>query len=189
MSVDAILSRPRYKPLALDATGRRHLVIVDGPGLPGPAPEGAEVWTVAHESRPIPGPTSPGASDRLRTFRSLPHLLTMLRHRLGREGLGFRLYAVGSESFLWDAGLMAAEFGLGAHEYFPTQAGSLRRRVYCVHCKAMTENVSTSIVPCSGCGAHLFVRDHFSRRLSAFMGFQIDSEVPGDLPMGEEVYP
>lgn len=189
MSLDAILSRPRYSPLALDPTGRRHLVVAEGPSVPADAVEGAEIWTVAHDSRPIPGPTSEGGDTRRRVFRATAHLLAMLRHRLAKESLGFRLYAVGSESFLWDVGLLAREFGLGAGEYRPTQAGTLRRRVYCVHCKSMTENVSTSIVACSGCGASLFVRDHFSRRLAAFMGFQIDSEVPGEVPAAEEAYP
>lgn len=50
------------------------------------------------------------------------------------------------------------------------------------------EGVTTSIVTCTGCGAPLFVRDHFSRRLAAFMGVQVDAEVPGEVPEAEELY-
>ena len=78
--------------------------------------------------------------------------------------------------------------GLDKDEYDLTHAGSERRRVYCIHCRAFTENVATNIVACSGCGAHLLVRDHFSRRLAAFMGVQVDAEIPGGLPSIEEAF-
>ena len=58
-----------------------------------------------------------------------------------------------------------------------------------VHCRTITRGVHTNIVSCSGCGRSLFVRDHFSRRLGAYMGFQIDAEVPGEVPAAEVVYP
>jgi hypothetical protein len=32
------------------------------------------------------------------------------------------------------------------------------------------------------------VRDHFSRRLAAFMGVQADAENPGELPQPEQLY-
>jgi hypothetical protein len=35
----------------------------------------------------------------------------------------------------------------------------------------------------------LFVRDHFSRRLGAYMGLMVDAESPGELPEIEEIYP
>ena len=39
-----------------------------------------------------------------------------------------------------------------------------------------------NVTPCPGCGAQLFVRDHFSRRLAAFMGVKVDAEAPGEFP-------
>jgi hypothetical protein len=33
------------------------------------------------------------------------------------------------------------------------------------------------------------VRDHYSRRLAAYMGFQVDAEAPGMIPRIESVYP
>jgi hypothetical protein len=53
----------------------------------------------------------------------------------------------------------------------------------------MNEDVATNIADCRGCGARLFVRDHFSRRLAAFMGVMVDAEVPGEVPEIEVVYP
>jgi hypothetical protein len=49
----------------------------------------------------------------------------------------------------------------------------------------MIEGARMTIITCPGCGASLFVRDHFSRRLAAFMGVKVDAEVPGDIPVPE----
>jgi hypothetical protein len=49
----------------------------------------------------------------------------------------------------------------------------------------MIEDATANIVACPGCGANLFVRDHFSRRLRAFMGVKADAEMPGELDAAE----
>ena len=64
--------------------------------------------------------------------------------------------------------------------------GSTVRRVQCVHCKGVTENVTTDPFVCSHCGLNLFVRDHYSRRLAAFQGVNIDAEDPGQVPAAVE---
>ena len=53
----------------------------------------------------------------------------------------------------------------------------------------MTQNAHHNIVTCTGCQRQLFVRDHFSRRLGAYMGLMVDAEEPGILPTIDEVYP
>jgi dimethylamine monooxygenase subunit C len=60
--------------------------------------------------------------------------------------------------------------------------------VYCVHCRASNEGVTTNVVRCGGCGRHLLVRDHYSRRLAAYMGVMADAEAPGELPPVREVF-
>jgi len=64
----------------------------------------------------------------------------------------------------------------------------LARRVYCIHCRATTENVRTNIVRCVACDRWLLVRDHYSRRLAAYMGVMVDAEAPGELPPLKEVF-
>ncbi|HQU42797.1 MAG TPA: dimethylamine monooxygenase subunit DmmA family protein [Pirellulales bacterium] len=64
--------------------------------------------------------------------------------------------------------------------------GSAARRVYRIHCKTSHENVKTNLVPCTGCGRQLLVRDHYSRRLAAYMGVMADAESPGKLPPVQE---
>jgi hypothetical protein len=173
-----IKSRPLYKPLRLDPAGRAHLAATDHPVFPDAACEaplqGAEFWVVA---------------EGIGGFPSAPALLAALTERMAAERTGFRLYAAGTEGFLWDVANAARDAGLAEGEFFLAHAGSLCRRVYCTHCKAMIENVSTNLVCCSGCGAMLFVRDHFSRRLAAFMGVQVDAEQPGMLPPVATLYP
>jgi hypothetical protein len=84
---------------------------------------------------------------------------------------------------------VATRYGMSSAEIRLYQTGTKARPVFCVHCRAMTRGVRTNLADCSGCGRTLFVRDHFSRRLGAYMGFQIDAEIPGEKPPVETVYP
>ena len=178
-------SRPVYAPFKLDPSGLTHLVVTS---LAAPPPElghdlsAMEIWTVAHAGPGMPAP----AAGLLRPFRSCTELLAQLEHRLARGSVGLRLYAIGSEAFIWDAANIAIAAGLGHGEVFTHQAGPKLRRVYCTHCRTMIEDVTVNIVPCPVCEASLSVRDHFSRRLAAFMGVKVDAEVPGEIPVPEE---
>lgn len=177
-----IKSRPIYRKLRLDPSGYRHLAVSDQDPFPSAVFEAplqdAELWLVS---------TAP--ADAYTNFSDAAALLTNLEARLQQEVAGFRLYAVGTESFIWDAANIARGAGMADDEVFLAHAGSLRRRVYCTHCKALIENVTTNLVPCPDCRATLFVRDHFSRRLAAFMGIQADAEEPGVLPPLQTLYP
>lgn len=187
-----IKSRPRYERLRIDTSGRRSLIVADGDTIPldcladGVDPAlFDERWTNAGHSSAIPAPDPAMVDHR---FRSRQHLLIALRRRLADERMGFRLYAIGVEPFLWEVNALAEAFGMGRSEVFLHARGSAARRVFCNHCRTITEGVRTNIVTCSGCSAHLFVRDHFSRRLNAFAGVQVDAEVPGEIPAIEELY-
>jgi dimethylamine monooxygenase subunit C len=177
-------SRPVYAPFRLDVSGRAHLLVTDRPEPPEAADlalENIDVWTVQTIA---PGVQAP-ESGKVRRYRAVAELLSHLEHRLGRERVGLRLYAIGGEAFLWDVHRLARAAGLGAGEIFLTRAGALTRRVLCIHCRTMLEEVAQTQVSCSGCGAMLSVRDHFSRRLGAFMGVRTDAEVPGEFSAPE----
>ena len=58
----------------------------------------------------------------------------------------------------------------------------------CVHCKGITENVTTQPATCSHCGLLLLVRDHYSRRIAAFQGVCINAEDPSERPPIEEIF-
>ena len=164
-----MISRPTYAPLRIDPVGRAHLFVCDRTGAPRPAQADAvapERWTVMEAS---------GEPDVAR-------LLAELDQRLQHERVGLRLYAAGGEPFLSDVTSLADEAGLGAGEVFLQCLRPAGRRVQCVHCRAVNDRVSTTLVRCRGCGAMLLVRDHYSRRLGAYMGVQVDAECPGEHP-------
>lgn len=103
--------------------------------------------------------------------------------------MGTRIYAAGCEDFLWKVTTIAAKHGVLNTDVIREQQETLARSVYCVHCKTTTHGVTTNIASCAGCARHLFVRDHFSRRLKAYMGLMVDAEEPGHIPAIEEIYP
>ncbi len=179
-----IKSRPVYAPFRLDVTGRVHLIVTNL-GEPPVALEEAlgdiTVWSVKTIAPGVPAP----ATQSVRPFRAVAELLPQLAARLAQATVGLRLYAIGSEAFIWDAHNIAIAAGLDKSEVFTHHAGPFVRRLYCTHCRTMIEDVAVNIIPCPACGANLFVRDHFSRRLAAFMGVIVDAEVPGEIPAAE----
>jgi hypothetical protein len=185
-----IKSRPIYHKLKLDAAGRAHLIVTDLATVPEDA---IQDFALSHVECWVVGVSAPGVAiepgGNVRAFRAVADLLSHLSHRLDREPVGLRLYVLGSEAFLWDVANLARQAGLGDEEIFLNQAGTLRRRVYCTHCKSVNDNVTTNIVTCWACNAGLVVRDHFSRRLAAFMGVKVDAEIPGEIPEIEVLYP
>lgn len=119
----------------------------------------------------------PGALERL------------VSDHLAAASVGLRLYVLGPEGFVRRVAVAAAAAGLDGDEVFVEVHGSLARRVWCAHCKAVTERVTHDLVECAGCGRSLSVYHHFSRRLGAFMGFQADAELAGELPEVHERWP
>ncbi|BFM48220.1 dimethylamine monooxygenase subunit DmmA family protein [Marinomonas sp. THO17] len=96
-----------------------------------------------------------------------------------------QLYVSGSEAFLWDVHKLAVQAGLLAEQIRLSQPTTPARRVFCTHCYNQMENVLHTPVECSGCGLPLLVRDHFSRRLGAYVGLNINAEDKTELPARE----
>jgi hypothetical protein len=136
----------------------------------------------------LPGDFTELPLQEVRSFSDAAALLVELRSSLEAALMGTRLYVAGPESFIGLAMKIALEFNLNKDEMRAEQVGTLARRVYCVHCRATTENVRTNIVRCIECDRWLLVRDHYSRRLAAYMGLMVDAEVPGELPPIQEVF-
>ena len=190
----AIKSRPVYGVLEL-RPGALHLVVADG--------EGAEAvidMLTRTTDRPAvlatmhviyaPGPNGTDLSPALQAlgaaqfFRgpTIPTLLPRLARVLSDAHMGTQFYLAGTEGLTGQAEreIMATGFPFAAIQ--KEHRGSTVRRVQCVHCKGITENVATDPFKCSHCGLNLFVRDHYSRRLAAFQGVNIDAEDPGQVP-------
>ncbi|MEP4558521.1 dimethylamine monooxygenase subunit DmmA family protein [Cobetia amphilecti] len=120
--------------------------------------------------------------DSLEAVASLESVLS----ELGASGC---LIIIGSEHFVWQVAQQGQQQGLMSDDMLMVPVSSLGRHVFCVHCQHVSEHVVHSPAACDGCGLVLEVRDHFSKRLGAYMGVRIDAEAPGEIPPQEEVAP
>jgi len=202
MLVTGIKSKPVYAPLRADTGGRYHLMLGMGPGADALLRVLGEMRTDAPQALAktrvllLPDADAPQAAvpfDHLglgsvSLFADAPSLLAAYRAVLDESLMGTRLYVAGPESFIGLAMKIALEFDLNKDEMRAEEMGTLARRVYCIHCRSTAENVRTNIVRCPGCDRWLLVRDHYSRRLAAYMGVMADAEAPGELPPLQEVY-
>ena len=164
-------------PAAPSATPSATPAAAAAPSADSPAPSAAR-----------PGDFAALGLEELRVFADVPSLLRDFRSLLEGASMGTRLYVAGPESFIGLAMKIALEFDLNKDEIRAEELGTLARRVYCIHCRATTEDVRTNIVRCIDCGSWLLVRDHYSRRLAAYMGVMVDAEAPGELPELKEVF-
>jgi dimethylamine monooxygenase subunit C len=208
MLVTGIKSKPVYAPLQADVRGRYHLMTGMGVGaapllrviaeMRGAAAQSLQNTRVlfvpedgaasAASAASAGGQFEAAAVGDVQIFPGTAALLERFRAVLAQSLMGTRLYVAGPESFIGLVMKIALEFNLNKDEIRAEECGTLARRVYCIHCRATTENVRTNIVSCVGCTRWLLVRDHYSRRLAAYMGVMVDAEVPGELPAVQQVF-
>jgi dimethylamine monooxygenase subunit C len=194
----SIKSRPVYGELE-PRTGTHHLIIADGEGaeavvaLVDRSPDRAAMLSAMHILY-TPGPNGTDQSTALQSlgaaqFFRAPTIAAMLP-RLARvlldTHMGTQFYLTGTEGLMGQVenAIMATGFPHAAIQ--KEHRGSTVRRVQCVHCKGITENVRTDPFQCSHCRLNLFVRDHYSRRIAAFQGVNVDAEDPGLVPAAVE---
>jgi len=193
-----VKSKPVYAPLEADRGGRYHLLLGMGEGgacllrvlhqLQTFSPASWQNTQVLFASATKDNPFDDLGLQSVALFDDGAALLERARAILERSLMGTRLYIAGPESFIGRVLQLAATFNLNKDEVRTEHVGSAARRVHCVHCRASTEDVRTNIVRCSGCSRWLQVRDHYSRRLAAYMGVIVDAEAPGELPPIMEIH-
>lgn len=201
MLVAGIKSRPEYKGLDIDAHAKRHLFVLEGEGaaaLIDQVTAKGSGFLAKSEILYLAAGAAPNAYDVTLSALSpdifwqaptLQPLLFRLRACLDLARMGTRLYIAGTEGFIGQVMQVAMEYGIDFHSIHTEHRGSTARRVQCVHCKGITDNVTTSPFACTHCSLPLLVRDHYSRRLGAFQGVNIDAEEPGTAPAPEEMFP
>ncbi len=183
MLVTGIKSMPVYRPLQFDDSGKVHLAVARGAGgdallrLAGAA-RACKVLYAAEAGADLTQTVRAGSAD-VTVAASTAALLQQLGHALASLPMGLRFYAAGDEDFLAEVSRVAELHGLDSAEMQCECVAPGARRVYCVHCRTCNAAVSGAIAPCAGCGRKLLVRDHYSRRLAAFMGVMADAETPG----------
>jgi dimethylamine monooxygenase subunit C len=191
MLVVGIKSRPVYTGLVIDTNAPRHLFAVESEGVNAVIEQPDKNFLAKSEILYV-GPGQYEAELQpayVWQAHTIPILLNRLKVTLQTAKMGTRLYIAGTESFIGQAMQVALELGIDFNSIRTEHRGSLARRVQCVHCKGMTDNVTTSPFTCSHCGLPLLVRDHYSRRLGAFQGVNIDAEDPGTAPQPEVLFP
>lgn len=196
MQPSPIKSRPLYGTLAPVAHAMRHIAIAEGEGASAVIEAFGDHEALSRTT--ILFSPAPYRTDRtqetflaslsceaLSVASSAEDLLGELVTILSTATMGTRLYVSGSEDFIGRVTSEALHQGIDADAIQTEHRGAPTRRVQCVHCKGFTDGVSASPATCAHCGIHLLVRDHYSRRLGAFMGVSIDAEAPGDIPPAE----
>jgi hypothetical protein len=189
----AIKSRPVYGTLEA-RPGKSHLMIADA--------EGAEaILEIA--SRDLMAKThiifirkDTDYADKLRALNpaqfyegpSYPAAVSRIRRVLGDAHMGLQVYLAGTEGVIGQAQNEAMQAGIPHTAIQTEHRGSVARRMQCVHCKGITEDVATDPFVCGHCGLSLFVRDHYSRRIAAYQGVCIDAEDPGNVPEPKGIY-
>lgn len=192
----SIKSRPVYGTLE-PRPGKAHLMIADAEGaeaildLAKAAPAGMFAHTHIIYIPRKTGDKYKGALSSLRpaqfyTGPSYEASVPRLRRVLSDAHMGLQVYLSGTESLMGQAMLEATNAGIPHSAIQTEHRGSTARRMQCVHCKGITEDVTTDPFQCAHCGLNLFVRDHYSRRIAAFQGVRVDAEDPGNVPKAVE---
>ncbi|MFN8829751.1 MAG: dimethylamine monooxygenase subunit DmmA family protein [Labrys sp. (in: a-proteobacteria)] len=199
MLVQGIKSRPVYSPLVA-RPGKLHLFVADAEGaqaildLARTAPAGFFAKShIIYVPREAAGKGYDKALADLNPHSfyvgpTIAAALPRLTQTLATAHMGTQIYLAGTEGLVGQAMLVALDAGVDHASIQAEHRGSEARRVQCVHCKGITENVTTQPVICAHCGLTLLVRDHYSRRIGAFQGVCIDAEEPGTAPAPEEVF-
>ena len=192
----SILSRPVYGTLT-PRKGNSHLIIADAEGaeaiLDMAIPVPGDFFAAAHIIY-IPGKTGKDFISSLENLKakqfylgpSYDASLPRLRRVLADAHMGLQIYLAGTEGLIGQAVREVTDAGMPHSAIQTEHRGSTARRMQCVHCKGITENVTRDPFVCSHCGLNLFVRDHYSRRMAAFQGVCVDAEDLGNIPQAVE---
>ena len=191
----SIRSRPVYGTLE-PRPGSEHLFIADAHGAEAIldlAKSDASVMETAHI---IYIPKGEDFEQKLRALNpakfysgpSYEAATTRIQKAFQEAKMGLQVYLTGTESTMGQAQAAAMLAGVPHTAIQTEHRGSIARRMQCVHCKGITEDVEMDPFVCSHCGLNLFVRDHYSRRYAAYQGVCIDAEDPGNVPASKGIY-
>ncbi len=194
---ESIHSRPVYGTLT-PRQGTSHLMIADAEGAEALIDVATIDPNLMATTQIMYFPKTTGAVyvDRLKALKpakfyegpSYEAAKPRLARVLADAHMGLQVYLAGTEGLMGQA-MQAMEVAGIPHTAIQTEhRGSVARRMQCVHCKGITEDVMTDPFQCAHCGLNLFVRDHYSRRLAAFQAVCIDAEDPGNVPPSVELY-
>jgi predicted RNA-binding Zn-ribbon protein involved in translation (DUF1610 family) len=189
----SITSRPVWGRLEARA-GKHHLMIAEAGGAEAIIDIATPDLMAKSHIIYIPKGTDHEASLRdlkpaiLHVGPSYSASLQRIRRVLLDAHMGLQVYLTGTESMMGQAMNEAVNAGIPHTAIQTEHRGSTARRMQCVHCKGITEDVELDPYVCSHCGLNLYVRDHYSRRHAAYQGVRVDAEDPGNIPEQKRIY-
>lgn len=186
---ESIKSRPVYGTLEA-RPGKSHLMIADAEGAEAIIDLAKANSALIKNAHIIFISKGTHFGDTLKTLNPAQYYegpsyeasVTRLQRVLSDASMGTQVYLAGTEGLMGQAQNECMNAGIPHTAIQTEHRGSVARRMQCVHCKGITEDVLTDPFVCSHCGLNLFVRDHYSRRLAAYQGVCIDAEDPGNVP-------
>ena len=192
---ESILSRPVYGILE-PRPGKSHLMISDAEGAEAILGLAVRTPHLMANTHIIFIPNGTKFATKLQALNpaqyyegpSYAAALSLIQRVLSDAAMGLQIYLAGTEGMMGQAQNEAMQAGYDYTAIQTEHRGSVARRMQCVHCKGITEDVIIDPFKCSHCGLNLFVRDHYSRRIAAFQGVCIDAENPGNVPPSTELY-
>lgn len=175
-------SKPNYTPLAPRPGHPHHLLITDGHGLDRAltlrdAVDAPCTLLLVDAPGDVKAPDAT-TCDTGELAERLPALVAGLP-------AGTACYLFGREAFIWPVATRLQHLGVARDHCLAERCGPLVRDVLCMHCKERLHDVSDNLAECTGCGRLLWNYDHFSRRLGAYMGFEVNAECAADIPERE----
>lgn len=168
---DVMFSKPRYASQASTHPARHRVVVAQDAAHAATLLEPATPTLLLCLSGELP------TAIEQECFADPLGLYLRLQLLLEDAQVGTRLYVVGDETFLWHVYRLARHAGLLGDEIELFKRGE-RKRLFCVHCSTFQDIGEVGETCCSHCGVRLLVREHFSRRLGAYMGVCIDPDQP-----------
>jgi hypothetical protein len=161
-------SVPRYYSGEPSQLATHHLMVSQGRGCT----EQARICASLNSS------AVPMTHLSLSDYPSSAELQRAMLSILREATVGLRIYLLGNEDFIWPLHALARVAGLQPEEIQVIPSASCGHAIYCVHCSTTQHGALDSPHTCTECGVVLEVRQHFSRRLGAYLGVCADARQP-----------
>jgi hypothetical protein len=173
-SVPAWIAVPP-REVAPDTTGTSYLLV----GVGHPGVRQVTAWLAALAGREVVPVTGADLGAVAGSFAAA----------LGVARVGVRLRLAGPVAACLALRARALAAGVEDDELMVLPTGAESIDLWCSHCGVVSAVAAgiDDVVPCAGCDRNLLVYHHVSRRTGHFLGFQVDAEEAGALPIPDEL--
>lgn len=179
--------RPQYQIPEPDQTAKHHLFIAEEAALPLLQPLFEAIAAPLKKSLVVTdldiSPVTAAAYQLIPRSKTTAYTDAFLL----ANAKDAAVYIAGTESFLWTIHTLVLKSGVEKNRIHLLEPISGLRRVICTHCFTIIDNVSETLISCSGCQRQLEVQDQFSEVHGAYAASAVrrtnkqESSKPEDL--------